>query len=154
MKNEIQQSLVVFKESFDEFRKQMDQRFTEFSCQIDHRFAEFSGQIDHRFAQVDQRFHRVDQRFDQLKLEVRSEIQQVLQIVTHKQSLNGHRYLELKGEIHEIKNVLPTLATKDQLNQVYESLSQDITYISGDSQRQKRRIDSLEKRVKRLEDLS
>jgi hypothetical protein len=65
--------------------------------------------------------------------------------------LNAHRYHELKSELADINLILPTLATKGQLNQVYESLSQDMTCFSGGHMKLKKRVDGLEKRVKRLE---
>src|SRR4030095_13818934 len=77
---------------------------------------------------------------------------EILKIVTSEQELNAQRYHELKSSIDDIKlTILPTLATKEQLNHVYESLSQDITYLSGDHHKLRKRVDLLEKKQKNME---
>jgi chromosome segregation ATPase len=79
------------------------------------------------------------------------QINQILKIVTSEQELTARRYAELKSSIDDINLKLPTLATKDQLNRVFESLSQDISALAIDSEKLKKRIDSQEKRIKKLE---
>jgi len=64
------------------------------------------------------------------------------------QLLSDQRYLELKRSIDDI---YLKMATKDQLNQVFESLSQDITFLFGGQNRLEKRVSPLEKRVGKLE---
>ena len=77
----------VTRDQFDEFVKRMEQAFAyaekaraqelalvnqRFEL-IDKRFE----QVDQRFAQVDQRFEQIERRLDDLRTEVRAEIQSV-----------------------------------------------------------------------------
>ena len=77
----------VTRDQFDEFVKRMEQAFAyaekarvqelalvnqRFEL-IDKRFE----QVDQRFAQVDQRFEQIERRLDDLRTEVRAEIQGV-----------------------------------------------------------------------------
>lgn len=84
--------------------------------------------------------------------EIKSDFHRVFELF----SIHDHRYHELKVSIDRIHDAIggiqSMMATKGQLNQVFETLSQDITCLSGDSQKLVRRVDHLEKRVQRLED--
>ncbi len=82
-----------------------------------------------------------------VKDELKKEIHQILRILEEEQILNSNRYNELKSGIEDLK-----IGTKEQLDHVFESLSQDITFLSGDHHRLKRKVEFIEKRVKRLED--
>ena len=73
---------------------------------------------------------------------------QLMKGFTEAQALADQRYHELKRSIEDVSS---KIATKDQLNQVYESLSQDITFMFGNHHRLKKRVSQLEKRVGKLE---
>ena len=84
---------------------------------------------------------------------MKDEIQQILLIVTSEQKLNAQRYSELRRSVDDIYSKLSTtIATKEQLNQVYESLSEDIACISVDHHKLKKRVTVLEKKFRKLED--
>jgi archaellum component FlaC len=154
MKDELQQLTKIVHDGFEEMRAQFAQMNLRFA-QVDARFAQVDArfeQIDARFEQIDARFEQVDARFEQgddRSDGLKNEIQRVFAVVSSEQKLNDQRYYELKASIEDISS---KMATKEQLDQVYESLSADITCMSGDSQKLTRRVDHLEKRVKRLED--
>ena len=59
---------------------------------------------------------------------------------TEAQLLVDRRYHELKTSIEDLSS---KMATKDQLNQVLKSLSQDITFMFGDHHRLKKRVSIL-----------
>jgi hypothetical protein len=113
-------------------------------------------------------------RYSELKSEFKNDIQQVFKIVTDEQGLNANRYLELKSELKNVLKIVTDeqglntgryyelkksiddinfkMATKDQLDQVYESLSQDVACLSGDHHKLKKRVTLLERKFRKLED--
>ena len=66
------QELALVNQRFELVEKRFEQVEKHFE-QVNERFA----QIDQRFAQVDQRFTQLDNRLDDLRTEVRAEIQSV-----------------------------------------------------------------------------
>ena len=66
------QELALINQRFELVEKRFEQVEKRFE-QIDQRFA----QVDQRFAQVDQRFAQLDKRMDELRAEVRADIQSV-----------------------------------------------------------------------------
>jgi len=84
----IDELAVMVKRGFDE----MDRRFNEMHDEMNGRFKEVDGKfvkIDGRFAMIDGHFKRIDSRLDRLE-----------------------------GDVAEIKQTLPTLATKEDVNRV------------------------------------
>jgi polyhydroxyalkanoate synthesis regulator phasin len=81
--------------------------------------------------------------------ELKDQNQQILKIVTDEQALNAARYHELRKAIDDTNS---KMATKEQLDQVYESLSQDITCLSDDHHQLKKRVTVLERKFRKLED--
>ena len=90
-----------------------------------------------------------DKNFINLRKDLQEERNQLWKAFTEEQAINTHRYYELKRSIDDVYS---RMATKDQLNQVFESLSQDIAFLSGGHHRLKKRVSFLEKRVGKLED--
>ena len=75
----VNQRFELVEKRFEQVEKrfeQVDQRFEQVEKrfeQVDQRF----DQIDQRFEQIDRRFERVERRLDDLRTEVRTEIQSV-----------------------------------------------------------------------------
>lgn len=82
-------------------------------------------------------------------LVMKDEVKQILEIVTREQELNASRYQELKSSVDEIRS---TMATKDELNKAFESLSEDINTFAGDHYKLKKRVDVIDKRLKKVEE--
>jgi len=76
----------------------------------------------------------------------------LLKVFTEEQGLNAHRYHELRASSDDIRMTLKSMVTKDQFEKAFDSLTQDITYLSGGHHKLKKRVTLLEKRVGKLED--
>ena len=86
----------------------------------------------------------LDVNVQQVQSGLKTEIQQVFKIVVSEQELNAYRYHELKRDLEEVNS---KMATKDELNKVFESLSHDIVTLSTEHRKLKKDVNHLKKNI-------
>ncbi len=102
-----------------------------------------------RYMELNQSIQLNADRYMELKQSMEDKIHQILEIVTAEQQLNASRYIEWKRSIEDIHQ---KMATKEQLQHLFETYSKDISAVIGDQEKTDKRVGVLERKVKKIED--